>query len=538
MAQVVNVSPVQIEDDGSSARFLSVINSQIESRRKQEEAMRQAAIKQREDNMRLFGDGVENLQKYSEIDFLAPVVSNRIIQEETRRLAEAIKNGNAQVDVPLLMLNTSQRISSLKNYKTNVEEAKTRIKELYPSVSDQNIISLANKYFYKQTKNPDGTVTEDVNWDNLPKIQDLILGEFKSNPSRYADLPALSNSMSRVIGGVKTELFEDKRRMDPTGTKLTSIGVKVNMMPFEELIEITDQETGLKVKVPGIKVVPFAEFKRPDGTPYNVVSDNTFNGLKANADKSLTNMFNVQADAMVVDHNTQVIYNSLVSANPKMDKEVALELAREKAVGANAQGSVELEKSFPGFVNKYIPSNMDAFVRIAATKALSDMGRYNPDGTVNNVQYDRGIVRDNPSSPRIIINNAPGTTPPPIQGWANVVRGLGGGEKPLGQVVGAIEAEPFVRFANDNAKMPSMLGMNYSPDAIRLRFNNDNTVTVIAGTQEIPTKISQRDYEIMLNERFSKKDETNAATYNYNNQGGPMPTVVPRTPTLRPGNPR
>lgn len=399
MAQVVNVSPVQINDDGSSSRFISVLNSQIESRRRQEEAMRQSAIKQREDNMRLFGDGVKNLEKYNQLKILKGPIKNQIVQQELSNLASALNSGDAQIDVPLLMLKTSQTISNLDNVEKNVEAAKNRIKELYPSISEENIIGLANKYIYKQTQNPDGTITEDINWDNLPKMQDLILGEFASNPSRYANLPALTNSMSRVIGSIKTDVFEDKRRMDPTGTKLTSVGVKANKLPFEELIDITDPDTKLKTRVPGVKVVPFVGFKKPDGTLYNVVSDNTFNGLIANSDKSLPNMLNVKADSMIVDHNTEVIFNQIKSQGGlgEDDDEMALkDWAREQAVGANAQGSVELEKNFPGFVNKYIPSNMDAFVRIAATKALSDLGRYNPDGTINDVQYDRGEVRDNP----------------------------------------------------------------------------------------------------------------------------------------------
>lgn len=502
MAQVVNVSPVQIEDDGSSARFISVLNSQVESKRRQEEAMRQAAIKQREDNMKLFGEGAKNLQKYSEIDFLTPVVSNRIIQEETQRLAEAIKNGNAQVDVPLLMLNTSQRIGSLKNYKANVEEAKTRIKELYPSVSDQNIISLANKYFYRQTQNPDGTVSEDVNWDNLPKIQELIMGEFASNPSRYADLPALTNTMSKVIGGIKTTPFKESRKTDPTGTRTISLGVSADRMPFEELIEITDPETKLKTRVPGVKVVPFAGFRRPDGTPYNVISDNSFNTLIASSDKSLPSMLNVKADSMIIDHNTQVIYDRLVKANPRMDKEVILEWAREQAVGANADGSIELEKSFPGFVNKYIPSNMDAFVRIAATKAVSDLGRYNPDGTVRVVEYDRGDVKDSPRS-AITINNFPSRTESTINAFDAVSSRMGGRTSVLSDVAFGAEVDPFVEFANANGSR-SRLGFKYSAKDIQLVPNQNGTITVRSGQEQIGT-IDRRTVDMMLNKPLGQK---------------------------------
>lgn len=509
MAQVVNVSPVQVNDDGSSARFISVLNSQLESRRRQEDAMRQAAIKQREDNMKLFGEGAKNLQKYSEIDFLTPVVSNRIIQEETQKLAEAIRNGNAQVDVPLLMLNTSQRIGSLKNYKANVEEAKTRIKELYPSVSDQNIISLANKYFYRQTQNPDGTVSEDVNWDNLPKIQELIMGEFASNPSRYADLPALTNTMSKVIGGIKTTPFKESRKTDPTGTRTISLGVSADRMPFEELIEITDPETKLKTRVPGVKVVPFAGFRRPDGTPYNVISDNSFNTLISSSDKSLPNMLNVKADSMIVDHNTQVIYDRLKRINsrsekgkPKFDDQALMSYAREQAVGANAEGSVELEKNFPGFVNKYIPSNMDAFVRIAATKAVSDLGRYNPDGTVRVVEYDRGDVKDSPKS-AITINNFPNRTDSTINAFDAVANRMGGRPSVLSSVAFGAEIDPFIEFANTNGSR-ARLGFKYSASDIQLVPNQNGTITVTSGQEQIGT-IDRRTVDMMLNKPLGQK---------------------------------
>jgi hypothetical protein len=401
MAQVVNVAPIEIYRDEAMPRFIAALSTQIDTKRKQEEAMRQAKLKQNEDNARLFGEGAKNLQKYAEIDFLTPAVSNRLIQEGINKLTKSVKDNTAQADVPLLGVEVAQQIGALKNFKTNVESARTRIKELYPSVSDENITALANKYFYRQIENPDGTVTEDVNWNNLPNIQELILGEFTNNPSRYADLPALTNSMSRTIGGIKTTPFTESRKTDPTGRRTLSLGVKADRMPFEDIIDITDPDTGLKARVPGIRVVPFAGFNKPDGTPYNVISDNTFNNLISNADKSFPNMLNVKADGMMVDHNTQVIFDRLKEiesgkkkGEPKFSDRQIMEFAREQAVGAGANESVELEGAFPGFVNKYIPSNMDAFVRIAATKAVSDLGRYNPDGTLKVIEYDRGDVRD------------------------------------------------------------------------------------------------------------------------------------------------
>lgn len=544
MAQVVNVSPVQIEDDGSSQRFLSVINTQIESRRKQEEALRLARLRQIEDNNKIFGNALMNADKFAAIDGVSPDAINEVISGYLQGLSKAQKAGgdNMALNVASVIADASIKYNGLKGFKPQLEEAIDELGTMFPSLSKQNIAALANRYFYEEQKLPDGSVRAGVNWNNLPRIKQLVKGEVVSNPERYIDMAGVINNAFQSISKIKESDYNPSVRLDPSSNKNVSVKVDGKIKDYETVIDVKEPKTGITVKVPGIKLTEIDGSYNPlTGGKYKSVDESTFNSIINNAQDLRQSIPFLSINAMN-DHNTGVIYEYLKKNNPnKLPDSELIEAARNKAIGINessmetpvAKGGVS---DIPGIVNKYLPSNLELFGRVGVTKLLSDSGRYNPDGTLKSATVSPSVDLQKPGG--ITINTGAGTTPPPIQGWANVVRGLGGGEKPLGQVVGAIEAEPFVRFANDNAKMPSMLGMKYSPDAIRLRFNNDNTVTVIAGTQEIPTKISQRDYEIMLNERFSKKDETNAATYNYNNQGGPMPTVVPRTPTLRPGNPR
>jgi len=519
MAQVVNVAPIELYRDEAMPRFIAALSTQIETKRKQEEAMRQAKLKQNEDNARLFGDAAQNIQKYSEIDVIIPAVSNRLAQQAVDRVYKSLSDGTAQTEVPLLGVTIAQQIGALKNYKTNVESARTRIKELYPGVSDENITALANKYLYRQIQNPDGTVIEDVNWNNLPNIQELILGEFRNNPSRYADLPALTNSISRTIGGIKTNPFAESRKTDPTGKRTLSLGVKAEVMPFElDIFEKTDSELNLPYRVPGIRVVPFAGFNKPDGTPYNVIGDNVFNSLIASSDKSLPNMLNVKADGMIVDHNTQVIFDRLKEieskkkkGEPKFSDEQIIQFAREQAVGAGARESVELEGAFPGFVNKYLPSNIDAFVRIAATKALSDTGRYNPDGSLKSVQFpERGDVKD---SPKIIINNMPSRQESTINAFDAVFGRTGGRASKLKDVAFGAEVEPFVEFANNYGKR-SRLGMKYSANDIELVPNQSGTMSIVSRTTNAQTgkvetenigTIDRRTVDMFMNKPLGQK---------------------------------
>lgn len=509
MAQVVNVSPVQINDDGSSQRFISGLYSQVESRRKQEEAMRLARLKQIEDNNKIFGDALMNADKFAAIDGVSPKAINDVVTGYLEGLAKARQAGgdNMVLNVASVVADASIKHNSLKSFKPQLEEAVAELGTMFPSLSKQNVAALANKYFYEEQQLPDGSVRAGVNWNNLPRIKELVKGEVVSNPERYIDMAGVVNNAFQSISKIKESDYNPSVRLDPSSNKNVSVKVDGKIKDYETVVDVKEPKTGITVKVPGIKLTEIDGTYNPlTGGKYKSVDESTFNSIVTNAQDLRQSIPFLSINAMN-DHNTGVIYEYLKKNNPdNLPDSKLIETARNKAIGIN-ESSMETPvvkggvSDIPGIVNKYLPSNLELFGRVGVTKLLSDSGRYNPDGTLKSATVSPSVDLQKPGG--VTINNFPNRAESTINAFDTVSSRMGGRTSALSEVAFGAEIDPFVEFANANGSR-ARLGFKYSASDIQLVPNQNGTMTVTSGQEKIGT-IDRRTVDMIINKPVGQK---------------------------------
>lgn len=512
MAQVVNVQPVVIQDDGSTQRFIAVLSNQIESRRRQEQAAEEARIRQIQDNYKVFGDRLnESANFFKSIDGVSADITNRIGEEYKKQLAERLSNNQSsptyQLEVAALTSDLAKRRSDLSSFKPQFEEALKEIKALAPSVSEQNLMAAAMNYFYKQQQLPDGSVARDVNWANLPNMKNLLVGEFKSNPERYVDLASSKNSLFNTIEKIEGEEFTPTIKKDPDSKTTLAVSVKGKIKPFEQKIKKKEPTTGLEVEVPGIKFGDYTGLTNPyTGAPYKIVDEDVFTSIRTYGGASVDSDLQYSAIDFMNNHNQAAIFKYLRQNNPASVPDAQLlEEARSRAVGVNsenitkpfAQGGIG---DVPGAVNKYKPSDYDIFKRLALTKMLSDTGRYNPDGTLKSADISPTVDKQRTTN---VTNISIPKTETTINAFDSIANRMGGKTSNLKDVAYGAEMDPFIEFANQNGKRAS-LGLKYSSSDIQLVPNQNGTITVTSGQEQIGT-MDKRTVDMMINKPLGQK---------------------------------
>lgn len=426
MAQVVNATPVVLENDNSTQFFANTLANVAEEKRKRQFLMQQQLLKQREANDKIFGDQVKNLQEWSAASKLPTVERDRILNEAVVTLAQNKNRPDFQAVAPVLATKAFQAYKGWDKYYGEAESTINDLAQRFnadPAKLKQ--FALANIYDYKQEGQDNTNIIEgyrsgviqppagmtvdqaiseaqSIRPKTVQKLKDAaqmmdaastIQEEFNAHPELYIDRNKVNTGAFAEIDKTFKALQPkgDKLSLDPTGFKVTKIGTEYTLSPFESEVEFTDKETGLKYKKPVLKTEQTTVITKPDGKPYSVLSEDAYEAFVGGDNKNIRQAVYTTALDKIREHNEQ----AFEKAGFTYPKATALAVSRNNASQFN---------TIPGYVNPFDDAALEVFQRAAAVDLLNASGRYDDKGEVVGFKLDRGIDKNRPNVTNVYNN--------------------------------------------------------------------------------------------------------------------------------------